>query len=369
MPSLFLLASLALTGNPITLEEAIGKIPEQELPEFWIGEITGLAARWDTLTKGEVRTIAISPAGHPIHLITYGEKEEMPRHANFNSAIGARAPERYIDKGSRKRPVVMIVGPVHGQEVEGLTGVVNLIHVMETGRDLRGRDQTELQALGQQCRLVIIPAGNPDAITRFIPKTGRGMSLSEFAWWGMGTWKDGTIAEWPTSKGQHPFKGPEIGHIGCYFNDDGINPMHDEFFDPMGPEAPAILKVAMEEGPDLAVSLHTWGQPPAFLRPAYVPREVQKEVQALARRYKQMLADRDIPNGGIFDVREESGEFPAPFNLTSALYHVSGAASFTHETPAGLVSDDPKIIMVSFEEILDMQLVLYKAMFRHAIER
>jgi hypothetical protein len=161
IPSFFLMAVVATAGNTMTLTEAMEKIPEQDLPDFWIGEINGLAARWDTLTEGQVRTIAISPGGHPLHLITYGEKEEMTRHANFNSAVGARAPERYIDKSSRTRPVVFIVGPVHGQEVEGLTGVVNLIQIMETGRDLRDRDQTDLQALGRQCRLVIIPAGIP----------------------------------------------------------------------------------------------------------------------------------------------------------------------------------------------------------------
>jgi hypothetical protein len=193
------------------------------------------------------------------------------------------------------------------------------------------------------------------------------MSPLELQFWGMGTWNDGTIAVWPTSKGQHPFKGSEIGHMGCYFNDDGINPMHDEFLAPMGPEAPAILKVALEEGPDLAVSLHSYDLAPAILRPAYVPREIQEEVRDLAQRHNQMLAERDLPHGPVFEVREESGEFPSPFNLTSALYHVSGAVSFTHETPVGAVSDDPRICSVTFEEILDIQLTLYEAMFRHIL--
>ena len=53
--------------------------------------------------------------------------------------------------------------------------------------------------------------------------------------------------------------------------------MHDEFFAPLGPEAPAILRVAIREGPDLAVSLHSHQSAPAVLRPAYVPLEQQEQ--------------------------------------------------------------------------------------------
>ena len=192
------------------------------------------------------------------------------------------------------------------------------------------------------------------------------MTLHEFQFWGQGTWSDDTIAVWPASKRQHPRLGPEIGWLGCYFNDQGINPMHDEFFAPMGPEAPAILKVAMEEGPDLAVSLHSHGSAPAVLRPAYVPIEIQEAVRALAIQHNTSLKERNLPHGGVFDARPESGEVPAPFNLTSALYHISGAVSFTHECPHGIA--DEGMCPVTWQEILDIQLCLYEVMMRFAIE-
>lgn len=148
----------------MTYEQAKQRMLDRQIPKFWIGDVDGLASRFKKLTHGQVRTIAISPGGRPIHLVTYGQKEKLGHKANFNSAIGAREPAAYMDKPARKLPVILFVGPVHGAEVEGLTGLVNFIHIMESGEDLRGKQQVKLRALGEQCRLLIIPEGNPDGI-------------------------------------------------------------------------------------------------------------------------------------------------------------------------------------------------------------
>ena len=351
----------------MTYEQAKSRIPQRELPKFWVGDVKGLAARWDTLQRGEVRTIGVSPGGRPIHLITYGAREEVKRMANFNSAIGAREPSAYMDKAARKKPVIFFVGPVHGHEVEGLTGLVNFINIMETGRDLRGKDQSELRKLGKKCRLLIIPAGNPDGIARFEPRTAQGMALENMCFWAMGTWSDNNIAYWPTSKRLHPMVGDNVGFLGCYFNDNGINPMHDEFFAPMSSEAPTILKVAMDEGPDLATSLHSFSSATALLRPAYVTTEIQEDMRSLAQRYYTLLDKRGLPHQEPFSARPDGGENPAPFNLTSALYHISGAASFTFESPHGIAGK--RCCQVSLEEMLDIQLALYEAMMRHELEK
>ncbi len=263
--------------------------------------------------------------------------------------------------------MVYFVGPVHGHEVEGLTGLVNLIEVMEHGRDLRGKPQPALAELGKRCRLLIVPAGNPDGTARFEPRAIHGMGLDVFQFWAMGTWADDSIAFWPGSKRQHPRLGPEIGWMGCYFNDKGVNPMHDEFFAPMSTEAPAIIRVAMEEAPDLAVSLHSHGSKPAVLRPAYVPVEVQTQVKALSEGVYRLLAERKLPHGSPPAVGPDEGRVPPPFNLISALYHVSGATPFTFECPHGVA--EPKMCQVTLEEILDIQLGLYEAMLRFALER
>ena len=160
-------------------------------------------------------------------------------------------------------------------------------------------------------------------------------------------------------------KGKDVGFLGCYFNEDGINPMHDEFFSPMGPEAPAILEVAKEEAPDVAISLHSHSSAPVFLRPTYVPLEIQAQVRDLAKAYYDNLEARGLPHGSAFGTQAESGVPPGPFNLVSALYHVSGAAAFTFECPHGL--SDRKACHVTHDQILDMQLALYESVMRQLL--
>jgi len=372
--AVFIIAVLSIPGldlviaadvNTMTYEQAMQRLPDRKIPKFWVGDVAGLSGRFEKLAEGKVSTIAISPGGRPMHLVTYGKKEKLGHKANFNSAVGGREPAAYMDKAARKKPVILFVGPVHGAEVEGLTGLVNFINIMESGEDLRGKQQAELRTLGQQCRLLIIPEGNPDGIARFEPHSLCGMEGIDLRFWGQGTWSDDTFCGWPQSKRRHPMAGDDVGFLGCYFNDKGINPMHDEFFAPMGPEAPAILKVAAAEGPDLTVSLHSHENKPALLRPAYVTVEVQRDIRSLAERCYGILAERDLPHSGLFEVESEGGGSPSPFNLTSALYHISGANSFTFECPHGLKDG----CQVSFDQILDIQLSLYEAMLRHEIEK
>ena len=85
----------------------------------------------------------------------------------------------------------------------------------------------------------------------------------------------------------------------------------------------------------------------------------------MAQRCYELLADRGLPQGSPFTVKTEGGENPSPFNLTSAMYHVSGASSFTFECPHGLTEG----CQVNFEQILDIQLTLYEAMMRHEIDK
>jgi hypothetical protein len=79
------------------------------------------------------------------------------------------------------------------------------------------------------------------------------------------------------------------------------------------------------------------------------------------------MAKRGLPHQKPFSVASEGGRNPAPFNLTSAMYHTSGAASFTFECPHGLTGE--KACRVNAEQILDIQLTLYEAMMRHALNR
>ena len=343
-------------------EQALANLRGHTVPAFWPTRVEQVEARVSTLRRGMARVIATSPGGRAVHLVTYGEKEPGSSRANFNSAAGGRDLAAYRDRSLRTKPVLLLVGPVHGQEAEGLAGLMNLIEVMETGRDLLGRDQSALRALGERTRLLNVPTGNPDGVARFRPGHLVGLTRADKEYWGQGTWADDSLVGHPFSKLRHPMVGPDVGNLGSYFNDAGVNPMHEELTRPFSAEAPAILDVARAEAPDLAVSLHSRIPAPAILRPSYVPLEVQEEVRSLARRYNALLEARGIPTSPLPQVGPEEGDPPPYFNLVSALYHVGGATPFTHENTHG-VTEAP----LGLVEILDAELLLFEAMLRHAL--
>ncbi|OHB49552.1 MAG: hypothetical protein A2Y10_08995 [Planctomycetes bacterium GWF2_41_51] len=134
----------------MTYEEAVARIPERKIPDFWMVDAVRIKDYLTGLKKGKVNKLTESAGERDIYVVTYGEKETMPRLANFNSAIAAREPQVYCDKDARKKPVILFLGPVHGAEVEGLIGLMNFINIMETGKDLRGKDYQYIQLTGRK---------------------------------------------------------------------------------------------------------------------------------------------------------------------------------------------------------------------------
>ena len=345
----------------MTYEDAIERLPDREVPDWWVGSNADLATVLDGVDRGERRELGRTPGDRSLDVVTYGDATAPARRANYNSAVGAGEPGRYVDRERRDRPVVMFVGPVHGDEVEGLTGLANLIHLLEHGRDGRGEEHTTLATLASDCRLLVVPIGNPDGLARFEPAALQGCTEADLRFWGQGTWAEDSFMGWPEAKRLHPMAGEEVGFLGGYFNDEGVNPMHDEFTAPMGPEAPALHDLARREAPDVIVSLHSHPHPPAVLRPTYVPMEIQWDVREIALAYRDRLDARELPAGSVFDPRPETGDPPPKYNLVSSLHHVCGATTFTHESPHGLRDG----CSCAFDDLLDLQFALYRSVLEH----
>jgi hypothetical protein len=96
-----------------------------------------------------------------------------------------------------------------------------------------------------------------------------------------------------------------------------------------------------------------------------VPTPVQAEVRTLAEKCYAKLQERNLPHSSLFQPRGEDKTPPDPFNLVSALYHVSGATAFTFESPRGVT--DAKACHVDPDQILDIHLVLFQTMLQHAL--
>lgn len=342
-----------------------------DIPAFFKSKLSAIQHETDLIKTGNVKTIAISPGGLPVYAVFYGEKENFNSQANYNSAVAAQNPAFYAQKDSTTKPVVFFVGPVHGQEVEGIAGLVNLIHIAETGKDYRGKDWSSLQNKIKQCRTIIIPCGNPDGRKRCPYDSFLGLPTKIMTKYGQGTHKDGTSWGWPQAKSLHPMKG-DVGILGAYFNDEGINVMQDEYFKPMARETEAILEIARTEAPDITVSLHSHENRPVILQPAFVPMFMKNRVHNLALNLNQRYIKAGLPywpNDWFWTPKPEDEKFPpkTTFNLIAALYHISGTTSFTFECSHGCISENSPKPFVTYDNILDIQLTLYDEIFNTTI--
>jgi hypothetical protein len=162
----------------------------------------------------------------------------------------------------------------------------------------------------------------------------------------------------------------DVGILGAYFNDDGVNVMHDEFFAPFAAETKAIMELARTEAPDMIVSLHSHGSNPVVMEPAFVPVFIKERVRVLSERAGARFKKAGLPFGQVAGVSAEDASFPPTkyFNLVSALHHTSGAVAFTFECTHGAVSDQSSLPKVDHDQILDIQLTLYDEMLGDVLE-
>ncbi|MFO7933450.1 MAG: hypothetical protein R6U78_05140 [Bacteroidales bacterium] len=367
------LVMLALAGDlfPQVYIEPGDPPNRNELPGFFRSDLAAIEEEVKNVKKGQVEVIARSPGGWPVYAVYYGEKKEFYSRANYNSAVAARDHSCYVKRDSSK-PVVFLLGPVHGQEVEGIVGLVNLLHIVETGKDCRGREWNSLKSKFERCRVIIVPCGNPDGRRRCPYDAFVGLPVRIMTKYGQGTRKDGTLWGWPGAKSLHPMKG-DVGILGAYFNDEGINMMHDDFFSPMAEETRAILDIARSEAPEITVSLHSFELTSRIIPTHYVPWFMKVRIDDLTRQLNRCYEENSlpwIPDSSIRGPSVEDRNFPpvTSFNLVSALHHVSGTMAFVFECSHGTLSEEGTGPDVSYGDILDMQLILYEKMFDYIME-
>jgi hypothetical protein len=337
------------------------------IPDYYRSKLSDVDAEIALIKKGSVKTLTTSPGGLPVYGIFYGEKEDFQTQANYNSAVAAGNIAYYAKKGTGTKPVVYFIGPVHGQEVEGVAGLVNLIHIAETGKDYRGREWPVLSKYFNQCRVIIIPLANPDGRKRCPYDSFVGLPTETMTKYGQGTKKDGTLWGWPDAKSVHPMKG-DVKILGSYFNDNGVNIMHDEFFSPMAEETKAVMKIALEEVPDITVSLHSCECNPFIIQNSLAPIFMQKRIAGLAEQLNKRYINLKLPHmpeDWTLSISEKDTIPPATesFNLVSALHYASGTMSFTFESPHGTIEDG-----ATHDEIIDIQLVLYEEIFKYILK-
>lgn len=328
------------TNTHVPFRDKDGIIRMYEIPSWWCGGIQDIYDTVKLVKKGRVDVLCHTPGGRPVYMVMYGEKNNLKRTANLSSALGAGKISCYADKSCRDYiPTVCIVGACHGGEFEGVVAINNLIKNIETGTDYAGNANSELMEALQGVNLILLPCVNMDGRARIPLKTFVGQSFDSFRYYSQGTWKDGTLCNHPGCKEIHPIK-DYCDFLGGYFNDDGVNIVHDNFFFPMAKETIALLKVADEYVPDITLHLHGGGNDPnCFFLFNYMPKVVKDKIADLSHRVAKAM---DLAGVGeryyeMPVIGSEDKQKPPSFNIQSAWTALCGEPCIIYESNQGLL--------------------------------
>jgi len=327
---------------------------QKETPQFWKTRLKDVVEVLKTAKLGQVSTVGESWGHRPLLTISYGEKEPFSRTTNFSAAAYARNPAAYCKRQPQAKPVLFILGPVHGGEMEGVAGCLNLVKVLESGTDFRGKAWPGITANATKLRVVILPLANPDGRERLPFDSYVGATGDFMRNYSQGTHKDGSAWGWPTMVENMPMVG-DVGFLGGCFNDGGVNVYNDDFFRPQAPETRAVFDLAQAEAPDFILNVHSHEMPAELLTTYMVPPKLVEWTAELQRRYAERLKSRGIP----FTPPRET--MSGTLELVDALYHATGAVSMVFEGPEGIQGEADKPI--DYDTILDSHLALYEFLF------
>lgn len=354
-------------GKPTSEELMQSPIP---VPEWWKTRPADIERQIrGGVSRGSAHAIATSPGGHEVFAVSYGQFEsEFRGTANFNSAVGAHSPESYFRRGpgTRKRPVLAVLAGVHGQEFGGMALAMSLIRIMETGRDLAGETQDDLRKLLDSLRLVVIPLANPDGRERVPYEGWCGLPVDEMTKWGQGTRTNGELYRWLGCKKVHPMTG-DVGLLGGYFDDNGVNMAHDEWAAPMSRTTTAVLKLTATEGPDLMLNLHGHQNKAMLILTEYVPDVHTRKLQRLSEYYGARMDGFGYPYRSPIHsgAHAASDAVPHAFNLTSMLYHVGADLCSTFEAPQGFRATEREY---GYEDLLALHHALIGASAEYLLD-
>lgn len=341
------------------------------IPVFWktsLEEISDFLE--DRVRKGRVEIIGTSAGGRPIRAVFYGNARGGKGTSTFSGSLGFRDVRAYRGPDHDKT-VYVGMSAVHGGEFEGIVGTVNLLSVLETGKDLRGKEWPEIVAAAAELdRLIIIPVMNPDGRARVPLKmekyNGTSNLIHEF--FNTGGKPDFSLIGWPDVKEFIPLDFKTTSFPGGYPNDAGVNLMHDDFFGNRQPETQALFDLVAREKPDLILNMHTGAPPDNYFmrmhRPLCEP-VLEQTFGSLYEKVHTALAAQGLQstNDPNIEAKIDLTQSRGSFNLDGALNLHCGALGVLIEAPSHSFSGTNRegvVVMQTPQMLLDAQLVCHQ---------
>lgn len=322
----------------------ISFVPKMQVPEFWLANF---ALVHDYLThrveRGQVRLVGHSSLGYPIRVVEY----------------------------PGKGPPLLIMGGTHGHESGTVAAVMNMVHLMETGRDLAGEPRDALARALAQAHLYLLPVLNPDG--RVVnPDSGYALPVGALAPYANGLQKDGSeIPYWPDTPGGDPiyhFDPSDAMFMGGQFNGAGYAMNRRRSPDDIeAVEVAALVKFLQHSRVDAVADLHacntTHGMQAVRHEPVYWPimREWQRRAEHLfaetGRRLWPLGWDGDPPKSRV------------SYLLNNCVFHKHCQLMFiTFEGQVGYVGRPDLLPLITEYEIIDNYLMMMQVFIELGIE-
>jgi hypothetical protein len=309
----------------------------ESIPPFWQSSVEDVNRFLQNhVRKGQVAKIGTTAGDRPMNAVFYGRPRNGTGTTTFSGSLGYGDVRAWIGP-DYERKVYLAMAAVHGGEFEGIVGAVNLLSVLESGKDLRGKEWPELTtAAGQLDRIIILPVTNVDGRARvpmrMMPPQGIDHTVSEY--FNTGAKPDGSIIGWPQCKRDIPVDFSKVQFPGGYPNDAGVNIQHDDFMGKRQPETSALLDLVARERPDLTMNMHTGAQflhpLRSFIEPVLTPTFEQLYRRVISRLTRAGLQRTDDVAAEADPAREQLSSF----NLDTALNLRCGSLSVLVESPS-----------------------------------
>lgn len=308
-----------------------------EIPDFWVSEYKEVYAFLDkTVKKGKIEVIGTSAGGREIKAVLYGTPRQGKGTTTFSGSLGFGDVKAYRGPDHDKI-VYMGMSAVHGGEFEGIVGTVNLISVLETGKDLRGKEWPQINEIASKInRLILIPVVNPDGRER-IPmrmELYRDTDFTVAEYINTGGDDKGKITGWPQIKEFIPMDFSKPGFPGGYPNDAGVNIQHDDFLGNIQPETQALFDLTAREKPDLIINMHTGAVFMLMHRPLGEPALLPFFDTLFSYVHSELALKGLQYTNDPAEEGNSSRTATSTYNLDGALNYHCGAMSVVVESPS-----------------------------------
>jgi len=305
-------------------------------PRWWLTKPAEIRAFLESLKGVEVEEIGKTAGGRPLIAASWGEREMLPGRtsASLPSAIAGGDPSAFYGQGERKRQVLLFVGAAHGTEFEGTVAALNFLHVLVTGKDLRGRKQPALAREGRKHRFLIVPILNVDGRERALDHVHYiNCDPDYLSMVSQGIDAKGKILQWPDGKLLFP-RPKSDRRLGTYYNDAGVNLVYDMALGPdCQPENAALIRYARREVPDCVILSHSNNGSLVEPAHAFIPRHFRQRSEQIAAVVGMRCAREGHPK---FRVPKAPTSYAGDLLYQGdALYHACGALPLTIEFPCG----------------------------------